>query len=125
MIERGGMVYAKVHKKLDSKSLSRLVRENVDIGNAMIITDEFTGYVRLKVFMNHQVINHKKTYVDGYIHTNTIEGFWALLKRGIIGQYHKVSVKYLNRYICEFCYRYNHRKNDDLFGMTIQKALGM
>ena len=115
MAERGGKVYAKVHKKLDSKCLARLVRENVNIGNAVIITDEYTGYVRHRAFTNHLVINHKKSYAEGEVHNNTIEGFWALLKQGIVGQYHKVSVRYLNRYFCEFCYRYNHRKNDHLF----------
>lgn len=123
MVERGGKVYAKVHKKIDSKNLAQLVRENVNIHNAVIITDEYSGYVRLKTFVDHRTINHQKAYADGIIHTNTIEGFWALLKRGIVGQYHKVSVRYLNRYICEFCYRYNYRDADDLFGMTILRAV--
>jgi len=125
MAERGGSVYAKVYNKLDSKSLSRLVREKVDINNATIITDEFTGYVRLKMFANHQVINHQISYADGNVHTNTIEGFWSLLKRGIVGQYHKVSIRYLNKYICEFCYRYNNRENNLVFEQTISKALGV
>ena len=68
-----------------------MVRENVDINQATVITDEFTGYIRLKKFVNHQVINHQICYVDGDIHTNNIENFWSLLKRGIMGQYHKVS----------------------------------
>lgn len=125
MVERGGDVYAKVQKKLDSKSLSRLVRENIDINQSTVITDEFTGYVRLKNFTKHEVINHQICYVNGYIHTNTIEGFWSLLKRGIIGQYHKVSIRYLNQYINEFCYRYNNRDNDNLFGLTIARAMGV
>ena len=66
--------------------------------------------------VQHEIINNQKSYVERYIHTNTIEGFWALLKRGIIGQYHKVSVRYLNQYINEFCYRYNNRDRADLFG---------
>ncbi len=125
MAERGGNVYAKVQKKLDSKTLSRLVRENIDIDESIIITDEFTGYIRLKGFANHQVINHHLCYVDGYVHTNTIESFWSLLKRGIIGQYHKISVRYLNQYINEFCYRHNNRENEDLFGLTILKAVNI
>ncbi|MFC1541408.1 IS1595 family transposase [Candidatus Latescibacterota bacterium] len=125
MVERGGNVYAKVQKKLNSKALSRMVKENIDISKSIIITDEFTGYIRLKRYARHRVINHQRGYVDGYIHTNTIEGFWALLKRGIIGQYHKVSVRYLNQYINEFCYRYNNRETDDLFGLTISNALGV
>lgn len=125
LIERGGKVFAKVNKKLDSKNLAQLVRENVDIKNAVIITDEYTGYIRLGLFADHRTINHQVAYAIGNIHTNNIEGFWALLKRGIVGQYHKVSVRYLNRYICEFCYRHNYRKNVDVFGLTIQKALGV
>ena len=65
-------------------------------------------------------------YVDGDAHTNTIESFWALLKRGIIGQYHKVSLRYPSKYIDEFAYKWNHRKadNDALFFSTIQRAIG-
>jgi hypothetical protein len=50
-------------------------------------------------------------YVDGDVHTNTIEGFWSLLKRGISGAHHSVSKKYLQTYLDEFCFRYNHRKD--------------
>ncbi|HDY89348.1 MAG TPA: IS1595 family transposase [bacterium] len=100
-------------------------KENKDVSKSIIMTDEFTGYVRLKKHARHRVINHQRGYVDGYIHTNTIEGFWALLKRGIIGQYHKVSVRYLNQYINEFCYRYNNRETENLFGLTIKKAVNV
>ena len=76
--------------------------------------------------MPHKVIDHTKWYVDGDVHTNTIESFWALLKRGIIGQYHKVSLQHLPKYIDEFAYRWNHRKTDSdvLFYSTIQRAIG-
>ena len=57
----------------------------------------------------HSVIKHADWYVDGDIHTNTIEGFWALLKRGMFGQFHSVSRRHLQRYVDEFCYRYNLR----------------
>jgi hypothetical protein len=57
--------------------------------------------------------------VVGAIHTNTIEGFWSLLKRGVIGTFHKVSPKYLPLYVAELCFRYNHRENDDIFGPAI------
>jgi len=72
----------------------------------------------------HQAVDHKVWYVDGENHTNTIESFWALLKRGIVGQFHKVSIRYLPKYIDEFCYRYNNRNNDDIFDQTINNALG-
>ena len=121
--KRGGDIRAHVQRKLDAKSLSRLVRENIDIKSSMIITDEFKGYIRLKTFANHRVVDHQRHYVNGDIHTNTVESFWALLKRGIIGQYHKVSVHYLNHYIDEFCYRHNNRNNPEIFDLTISKAL--
>jgi transposase-like protein len=127
MLERGGDVRAKViHNKdqLRRRSLSQLVREHVDV-EAVLMTDEFGGYIDIKKFMEHKTINHHVWYVDGDIHTNGIEGFWALLKRGIVGQYHKVSIKHLPKYLNEFCYRYNHRKSPDLFNRTMSRALGV
>jgi len=127
IVERGGRIVAKpVDKsKLKYKSLSKMVREHVDINDAMLITDEYKAYFRIKNFMPHAVINHQACYADGEIHTNTIEGFWGLLKRGIMGQYHKVTLRHLHQYITEFCYRYNHRQNPALFDMTIARALGV
>ena len=73
-----------------------------------IYTDEWGGYSGLKKSYNHGVVNHGGgEYVNGVIHTNTVEGFWSLLKRGIIGIYHHVSPKHLDRYCDEFVFRYN------------------
>lgn len=128
MVERGGRVKAAAVTKRDltAKRLSMLVRGHVDIDNAMLITDEYSGYRKVRGFMPHATINHSVWYVDGDIHTNTIESFWAILKRGIVGQYHKVSPRYLPRYIVEFTYRYNYRKADPaaLFDMTLARAVG-
>lgn len=126
IIERGGKVIARhVDKaKLNSTSLAKFVRENVQITESALITDEFSGYVTVKKFMPHFVINHQVSYADGEIHTNSIEGFWGLLKRGIMGQYHKVTLRHLHQYITEFCYRYNRRNNPALFDLTIAKAVG-
>jgi transposase-like protein len=66
-------------------------------------------------------VNHSKgQYVVGAIHTNTIEGFWSILKRGVIGTYHKVSRKYLPLYVAEFQFRYNNRLNDNIFAEAIK-----
>jgi transposase-like protein len=126
MLARGGRIVAKVTDKehLRAKSLSKMVRDHVAVDDAVLITDEYCGYLRIKNFMPHQVINHKICYVNGEIHTNTIEGFWGLLKRGIVGQYHKVTLRHLHQYVTEFCYRYNHRKNPALFDLTIARAVG-
>ena len=127
MVERNGNIKASVRRKdqLNFKGLSRLIRENVKIDNTLMITDEYRGYMPLKKFIEHLTINHQICYADGMVHTNTIESFWAIVKRGLIGQFHKVSIKYLWRYIDEFCYRYNNRKNEEVFELTIQRALGV
>jgi len=125
MVERGGHVKAKViySHELTNRKLSALVRENVNLKDTRLVTDEYTGYIGMSRIIKHDVVNHKVWYVEGDKHTNTIEGFWALLKRGIVGQYHKVSIKHLHQYIDEFCYRYNNREHADLFAMTISRGL--
>jgi len=125
MMERGGMVKAHPIKKahLKSRKLTNLIRRNVDTKNTTLITDEYTGYVGIKHIMPHKIVNHSVWYVNGNAHTNSIESFWALLKRGIVGQFHKVSLRYLPRYIDEFCYRHNNRGHEDLFGLTLARAV--
>lgn len=128
IIERGGKVRAEVAKRdkaLTAKRLEKMIRQNVAVADATVYTDEFTSYFRLSRFVKHGVINHKVWYVDGDVHTNSIESFWALLKRGIVGQYHRVSVRHLPQYLNEFCYRFNHRKSADVFDVTLCKALGV
>jgi transposase-like protein len=125
IIERNGEVRAEnVDKdKLNFNGLLELVRKNVNTSNSTLITDEYRAYSKMMNFIKHETINHSYEYSkkgNGYnIHSNTIESFWALLKRGIIGQFHKVSKKYLNRYIDEFCFRYNQRENKSIFDMLL------
>jgi len=126
MVQRDGKVIAKVSPTLTSKRLMTLVRRNVDKKESILITDEFKGYSKANSnVLRHLTINHSISYAQGAIHTNTIEGFWALLKRGIIGQYHKVSLSYLQKYVDEFAFRYNNRKNDGIFDLTLTNALGV
>ena len=126
MIERGGRVKAKVSRKgdLTMQKLSALVRENVDVESSTLITDEYLGYAGISSFMPHKKIEHKKWYVEDDVHVNTLESFWALLKRGLVGQFHKVSVKHLPKYVAEFCYRHNHRNTPEIFDLTISRAVG-
>lgn len=123
IVERGGNVVASKVSNVTAETLSRLVRENVDLDNSTVMTDQFSGYARLKTFVNHESVNHSITWGVGNIHTNTIEGFWSLLKRGIMGQYHQVTARHLQKYVDEFCYRYNHRNNDLVFEQTLLLAV--
>jgi len=127
MVERDGDVVAKMVGKrhLKARRLNSLIRNHVDIKNSILITDQYRGYCHVSKFMEHRTVNHSIWWVDGETSTNTIESFWALLKRGIVGQFHKVSLKHLPMYIDEFCYRYNNRKTADLFSLTVERGLGV
>ena len=126
-VERGGRVTAKAvtKDKLKGKHLKAFVRDRVDTGQSCLITDEYTGYWGMSQVLPHAVIKHQDWYVVDDIHTNTIEGFWALLKRGMFGQFHSVSRRHLQRYVDEFCYRYNLRHADPVvaFDLTIDRGL--
>lgn len=87
-------------------------------GTSLISTDDHKGY-RYHHFPHGMVHHGAGEYVHGAIHTNTIEGFWSLVKRGIIGTFHKVSKKYLPLYVNEFEFRYNNRNNSNIFGAAI------
>ena len=91
-----------------------------------MMTDEWGGYNGLAPKFNHFIVSHGKgQYVSGDCHTNGMENFWSLLKRGIIGQYHYVSAKHLNSYVNEFCFRYNNRANVNVFDLTILKSVNL
>ena len=128
-VERGGKVTAKAvaKDKMKGRDLRSFVRERVDTTNARLMTDEYKGYLGMDRILPHDVIKHDDWYVDGEIHTNSIEGFWALLKRGIAGQFHHVSRRHLQRYVDEFCYRYNLRERDpdEAFFGVINLGLGV
>jgi len=123
MVERGGNVKAQVSPKLHSKRLMTLVRRSVDLKDATMVTDEWMSYKPFAKMIPHEVINHSRAYVRGDIHTNTIECFWSLLKRGIVGQYHKVSLQHLQQYVNEFAFRFNNRENPEIFELTIARAV--
>ena len=127
MIEREGKVRAEsVEKnKLKAQDLKSLVRKYVDTGSTTLITDEYKGYMSMNKIIEHFKVNHQREYVNSYnIHTNSIESFWAVLKRGIIGNFHKVSKKYLSKYIDEFTYQFNNRSNTCAFHGVLGNLLG-
>lgn len=111
-------------KKLSGNQLLKILDEVCKEDDSVIITDEFKGY---NIFTSkdkfHLRIDHTKEYVNGSIHTNNIESFWATLKRGIYGIYHHVSVKYLQNYINEFCFRWNNRSHENMFDLVLKQTI--
>jgi transposase len=112
--QRKGKVIAKVVSDVKSSIVVPFTTRNIS-RKATLYTDEFPSYDHLTRFgYNHKRIEHAtKVYVNGNVHTNSIEGFWSLIKRGISGVYHAVSPKYLQSYLDEYTFRYNHRKDEE------------
>jgi transposase-like protein len=112
MVERGGNVRLQVVDNRRKHELQKRVREHVEAGSA-IFTDELKSYDGLESDFQHAVINHAVEYVNGNVHTNTMENFWSLLKRGLHGTYISVEPFHLARYIDEQAFRYNNRRATD------------
>jgi len=110
IVQRKGKVAAVTVENVKAISVMPHITERILTGST-VYTDEYNLYKRLSKFgYKHQHIKHrKKVYVSGDVHTNTIEGFWSLTKRGIGGVYHAVSKKHLQGYLNEYAWRYNHR----------------
>jgi ISXO2-like transposase domain len=116
-VERHGRAIAYPVNKADltMAGINRFVRRHVDIDSAIVMTDEYAGYRGLKGIVDHYAVNHKAHYVMGDTHTNTIEGFWALVKRSWYGQHHHYSTKWAAHYISEVTFKYNNRNNAEVF----------
>jgi transposase-like protein len=109
VIERGGELRVKKVVDTTGYQLRKFVYDNVEKGS-QLHTDEWWGYKGLEKLFKHAVIRHNDNeYVNADVHTNTLEGFWSLLKRGVIGIYHSISDKHLQKYLDEFSFRYNTR----------------
>src|ERR1035441_10555856 len=117
MVERGGRVKAVVADNRKKDTLMPIIRKYV-LPESTVFTDDFSSYIDLAHDRNdytHHRINHSAgVYVLGNVHTQTIEGFWSLIKRGIGGVYHSVSREYLQSYLDEYSFRYNRRHKGNL-----------
>jgi transposase-like protein len=113
-------------KDAKSKTVRDIINANVGGHVEVIMTDESAIYPWALGKMpkeKHKTINHSREYAHGDVHTNTIESAFSLLKRGIVGTWHKVSAKHLPAYLDEMCFRFNNRKNPYLFRDTILKLI--
>ena len=120
-ISRKGSVVCRMIEEADWNTYNNFVRWAVSGEVTLVSTDESANYRRLsKMGYRHSTVSHnREEYVRGEVHTQSIDSFWALLKRGIIGTYHKVSKKYLPLYLAEFQFRFNNRHEADIFGKAI------
>ena len=126
MRERGGNVVGVVIKDTSAKTIQDELNKNID-KDATLYTDEHKSYQGNK--FKHKTVNHSvKQYVDGKAHTNSIESYWALLKRGHYGIFHNLSKKHLQRYVDEFAYRLNDGKADqdsmEVINSLLTKSVG-
>lgn len=120
-VERKGSVIARVVKNVQADTLVKFIREAVSTEGSLLCTDKWVAYKHLNQEFPHGAVDHARgEYVVGAVHAQTIEGFWSIFKRGIVGTFHKVSAKYLPRYVAEFQFRYNNRSNPDIFGEAIR-----
>jgi transposase-like protein len=119
-VQRKGNVVARVVENTSKETIGNFVREVVSDKVSLLCADEHQSYRPLRGHFPIDFVHHSRDeYVVGAVHTNTIEGFWSLLKRGIMGTFHKVSPKYLPLYVKEFEFRYNNRHNPDIFSSAI------
>ena len=115
MVERGGKVKTKPIANVTAKTLQGAIRDNI-ASSSTIYTDENSAYKGIgnEYAGGHHTTTHsKREYVRGDVHSNTIEGFFSIVKRGIDGIYHAVSKEHLHRYLSEYEFRYNHRELED------------
>jgi hypothetical protein len=124
MVERGGRVKAEVVMERTHAVLRAVANRHIAPG-AALVTDEWSGYKGIN--FEHAVVNHAVEYVNGKVHTQGIENFWALLKRSLGGTYISVEPFHLDRYVDEQAFRYNNRKNMDdydRFALAVSQIAG-
>jgi transposase-like protein len=124
-IQRRGGVRLQVGNKPSKEELQAFIREKIADDTIAIMTDENRSYEGIADHnTKHKTVDHfKKEWVRGDVHTNTVENVWSLFKRSILGSYHQISVKHLDRYLDEFEFRFNNRENSFLFRDTLLRLL--
>jgi transposase-like protein/IS1 family transposase len=124
-IQRGGKAVLQVVDDRGRQTLHSFIRNATKPDTEAIYTDEWPPYKGIgDADTKHETVNHsKEEWVNGNVHTNTVEGVWSLLKRSIVGSYHKLSTKHLDAYLDELEWRFNNRENPFLFRDTIKKLI--
>ena len=121
-VERGGKVVARMATDLTGKGILQFLRDTVDPQGTLLVTDEYAAYKwAARDCYQHAVINHAVAYADGDTHTNTIEGFWSLLKRAWYGSHHHYTKHWMPLFVAEAAWKYNHRNSDDAFASFMRR----
>lgn len=110
-VERDGKVVAKVADDLTGNGILNFLKNAVNMGDSILYTDEYPAYNVIHNYMPHEVINHSIEYSHDGVNTNTIEGFWSLLKRAWYGTHHHYTPRFMNQYVAEASWKFNHRED--------------
>ncbi len=126
VIQRKGPLRSIHTKDAKADTLKAIIEEHIGPDVQYVMTDDSSaGAAALKDSEKHRIIRHNiGKYVEGIVHTNTVESAFSLLKRGIVGNFHRVSIKHLQRYLNEFSYRFNRRNDADPFIETVRRLCG-
>ena len=123
MVARDGKAKIFHVPQMNRHSIASKITDNIAIDASAIYTGESVLYKRMHQGVDaskHAIVNHSaKEWVRGDVHTGTVDGYWGLLERGVIGSFHQISVKHLHRYLSEFQFRWNNRKHQEIFMLVI------
>jgi transposase-like protein len=127
-VERSGAIRLRVeHRGANMGTLGQFIRQNVAHDSPAIYTDEAPAYKGIGLAdknTKHETVNHRaEEWVRGDVHTNSVESVWSLFKRSIVGSYHHLSAKHMDKYLDEFEWRFNNRHNDFLFRDTMRALM--
>ncbi len=123
IVQRGGDVFAEVVKNTNFSALKKIIDKHVLKDDSVLLMDKDTSQVKLGKIIDNIVIDHSKMYSYNGLNTNSIESFWAIIKRQIMGQHHHVSPKLLNNYVQEVVFKYNNRHEDDMFETLLKISM--
>jgi IS1 family transposase len=125
IVQRDGDVVAEVMRHTTYENLKEMLNKYVDKKDSVLITDDYKSYNKFNKIIEHVTIDHKEMYSYKGLNTNTIESFWAFIKRQIIGQHHHVSAKYLPKYVAETVFKFNNRGEEEgtMFEKLVKNAM--
>ena len=126
VVQRDGRVVTRIVDDVTSKTINEFISWSANLEESLLITDKWRGYNKVEDIMKHKFVNRKGKRFENGIHTNTIEGFWQLLKKSLKGTHHHYSEFNARYYIAEYCYKYNHRffEKEKVFYSFLCHSLG-